>query len=105
MGEDKLPLLSDIMNENTHYRLPVVYVSKTMENENPVDAGILAGRLKGVAHVLVQEDMETNASLREMCVANNDYLGAIGIYFPGTAVGYRRYPYRGVKGIDRFIME
>ena len=105
VGEDKLPLLSDIMNENTHYRLPVVYVSKTMENENPVDAGILAGRLKGVAHVLVQEDMETNAALREMCVANNDYLGAIGIYFPGTAVGYRRYPYRGVKGIDRFIME
>ena len=66
---------------------------------------IIAVCLKGVAHVLVQEDIESNATLKEMCVANNDYLGAIGVYFPGEAVGYRRYPYRGIEGIDRFIME
>lgn len=105
IGEENLSVLSDIINEKASYKLPVVYVSKTLANENPVDVNILAGRLKGVAHVLGQEDIESNAPLKEMCVANNDYLGAIGVYFPGEAVGYRRYPYRGIEGIDRYIME
>lgn len=105
IGEEKLALLADVINGKKHYGLPVVYISKSVNNEEPVDVNILAGRLKGVAHVLVQENAESNLALRELCDTNNEYFGAIGIYFPGTAAGYSRYPYRNVEGIDRFLLE
>ena len=43
-------MLADIINGKSHYSLPVVYVSKTLNGQNPVDIEILAKRLKGVAH-------------------------------------------------------
>ena len=52
-----------------------------------------------------EENAESNLALRELCDTNNEYFGAIGIYFPGMAAGYSRYPYRNVEGIDRFLLE
>ncbi len=86
LEETNVDLLSGIIGGDRHYRLPVVYISKTYSNEDPVDTTAIAGRLKGVAHVLVQRERWSNGVIRRACDGKNEYLGAIGIYFPSQAV-------------------
>ena len=92
--DDNLPLLCGVINGTQRYRLPVVYISKNYGHTDPVDVKWLASRLKGVAHVLVQESRYTNSDIRLMCNDRNEYNGAVGIYFPNQAVEHRRYFYR-----------
>lgn len=46
--DDRIEILAEIINGKVKYRLPVVYVSKTYSDENPVSVEWLASRLKGV---------------------------------------------------------
>jgi hypothetical protein len=105
IDDDNLQLLVDVINGKSKYRLPVVYISKTLYDKDPVDVARLAGRLKGAAHVLVQKSNGSNMRLREQCSDKNEYYGAIGIYYPNQAVGHRRYLYRSSDGIDRILSE
>lgn len=91
VDEPLLEVVSDIINGNAHYQLPVVYVSKTYEEKDPVDVWKLAGRLKGVAHVLVQKTSWSGSTLRRLCDSKNEYNGAIGVYFPNQAVGHQKF--------------
>lgn len=100
-----IQMLADIINGEAVYRLPIVYISKTYYDENPVNVNLLASKLKGVAHVLVQESNCTNSRLKTLCNENNEYYGAIGIYFPRQAMGHRRYLYRRATGIDNRLLE
>ena len=101
IGEKNISLLSDIINGNVKYRLPVVYVSKLYDNRTtPVDVRFLASKLKGVAHVLVLQGPWLNNRLRDLCHGKNEYYGAIGIYFPNPAVAHKRYLYRALMGYD-----
>ena len=102
---NNLQILVDIINGKASYRLPIVYISKTYYDEDPVNVNLLAGKLKGVAHVLVQESNCTNNRLKILCNENNEYYGAIGIYFPRQAMGHRRYLYRRVTRIDNYLLE
>lgn len=105
INNSNIKILADIINEKTHYRLPVVYISKTCFNKDPIDIRILAGRLKGVAHVLVQENSDTNNELRGLCDSQNEYFGAIGIYYSNSAIGHRRYLYRNSECMDTYLLE
>ena len=105
ISESNIELLTDIINGKTHYRLPVVYISKTYFDEDPVNTKVVAGRLKGVAHVLVQESNCTNGKLRILCNSQNEYYGAIGIYYANSAIGHRRYLYRTSAGMDTYLLE
>lgn len=79
---DNVDLLTDVINGTSRYRLPVVYISKTYYGEDPVDIWKLSGRLKGVAHVLVEEGTWLNERIRRQCDNKNEFNGAIGVYFP-----------------------
>lgn len=103
--EDNLEMLTEIINGNVKYRLPVVYVSKTVYNRDPVDVKWLASRLKGVAHVLVQSDKRLNGKCRTACADANEYNGSIGIYYPNSAVGHRRFSYRHYTGSDTILLD
>ncbi len=103
--EENLELVSDVINGKKHYKFPVVYVSKTYYNENPIDVEILSKRLKGIAHVLVQQDKSTGLTLKDMCNSENEYYGAVGIYFPNQAVPKRKFLYRRSSGYDNFMMD
>lgn len=105
INDSNIKMLADIINEKTHYRLPVVYISKTFLDEDPVNTKILAGRLKGVAHVLVQESNCTNNELRNLCDDQNEYFGAIGIYYANPVIGHKRYLYRTSVGMDTYLLE
>lgn len=103
--DENMSLITDVINGEFKYRLPIVYISKTYYNEDPVDVHILAGRLKGVAHVLVLKSNVYNSRIREISKNNNEYYGAIGIYYPTIAIGHRRYLYRSAYGYDKFLLE
>ncbi len=102
---DNLGLLADVINGVDRYDLSVVYVSKTLHNEDPVNIKKLAYYLKGIAHVLVQESTSTNQDLRNLCDSKNDYYGAIGIYFPKIGLNPVKHLFRGNKGYDDAQMQ
>ena len=81
LDKSNLGILTDIITRKTTYNMPVIYVSKTRKMQDyPLDAGLLASRLKGVAHVLIESD-NINDDLKEICGDHCDYSGDIGIYF------------------------
>ena len=105
IDEDNLELMVHVINGTARYKLPVVIITKTYYDEDPVDVNKLAKELKGVAHVFVQKTNCTNRKLKELCNGSNEYYGAIGIYHPNPAIGHRRYLYRMSVGIDRILSD
>lgn len=101
---DNLEVLAKGISGKIKHQLPIVFVSKTQENENPLDVYLLASKLKGAAHVLVQEDRQTNKDIRVICDNENDYNGTIGIYYPNGALGHKRCAYRNVEGIEATLL-
>lgn len=106
---DRVPLLindanlfyiSRVICGESRYQLPVVYISKNYYNEDPIDVKKLAGRLKGVAHVLLQESKLTNKALMEATDRQNDYNGSIGIYYPNAASKKKNFRYYREEGYD-----
>lgn len=88
---ENLSVLTAVINGTKFYDLPVVYVSKTFSNNNPIDVDKLAYALKGVAHIFVQGDHGTNIFIREQCNSTNEYNGAIGIYYQSDVVKHKRF--------------
>lgn len=105
LDEDRIGIVADVINGTSSYQLPVVYISKTFDNDDPVNVGILAGRLKGVAHVLVQKSLGSNTALRQATDNRNEFNGAIGVYFPNGVPAHKRYLYRGSDGYDELLMK
>lgn len=103
--ESNAQLVADIMNGNTKYRLPVMYISKTYAGTDPVDVWNVAKRLKGVAHVLVQKNAWSGSVLRGLTDSKNEYNGAIGIYFPNQAIGHIKYLRRDYPGSDAILAD
>lgn len=102
--EDNVQVLIDIINGNAEYKLPVVYVSKTFFNEDPVTLWKLTTKLKGVAHILVEGSVRLNSVIREGCSDQNEYNGSIGVYYPNRALLHKRFHYRNYSGPDDFLL-
>lgn len=102
---DNLDCFAAAISGRAKVQRPIVFVSKTAENKDPVDVNLLASRLKGAAHVFVQEDRETNKDLRIICNEENAYNGAIGIYYPNEVLGHKRFMYRDIAGIDNILLD
>lgn len=79
--ESNLPLLVDLVKDNPKYNLPVVYVSAAKDGSYRIDGKLLAKKLRGAAHILVQGDID-NRVIKKACESKNEYFGSIGIYFP-----------------------
>lgn len=95
ISEDNSEIVSKVINGEISYKLPVVYVSRRFDNNICVDVNEVAKRLKGVAHVLVQDNLSTNNRIREKTGERNEYNGAIGIYYPNNAFQHRLIVDRG----------
>lgn len=102
---DNLAVLASALSGRNKHQLPIVFVSKTQANEDPVDVSLLASKLKGAAHVLVQEDRQTNKDIRIICDEENDYNGTIGIYYPNEVLGHKRCAYRDINGIEKILLD
>jgi len=105
ISENNLSLLADLIAGKTQYKLPVVYVSKTFNNEDPVDVEAMAKKLRGMAHVMVQEDLSLNKQIQMACAGKNEYRGEIGIYLQKSSSGHKKLKYRREVGQDPMLME
>ena len=63
-----------VATEESGCRLPVVFVSRTAEGKFPLSISWLASRLKGAAHVLVEESAESCAEIRKLFRINVVYI-------------------------------
>lgn len=80
--EDKIDLISNIINSKVEYMMPVVYVSTSFfDGKHKVNCSELAKDLAGVAHVLVEKNYRTSQLLKELTDGRNPYDGAIQIYY------------------------
>ena len=73
-------------------------------NEDPVTLWKLISKLKGVAHILVEESVRLNSVIREGCGDQNEYNGRIGVYYPNRALLHKRFHYRNYSGQDDFLL-
>ena len=104
MDEENLEIVADVINGRAQYSLPVVYVSRTSLDEEPVNTAELAEKLKGAAHVIVQKSICTNMKLKEMTCDKNETLGSIGVYFPKNSLEHRKFFYRKGSGRDEALL-
>ena len=100
--ESNVDIAADAINGKTHYRIPVVYVSSTADGQDPVNVKMLASRLKGVAHVLVQKGSAVRIRLRGLTDGQSEDNGSIGIYYP-DGEGKKRFFWRSVTESDSVI--
>lgn len=106
IDNDDIEKLAGIINRKVSYRLPVVYVSKKQDGIDPVDVWKLANKLRGVAHVLVEEGDWQDYRLRELCYDQNEYHGTIGVYYPLCTQLHKEFYSRQVYyGFNDFLMK
>lgn len=108
--ENNLPLLAAIINGEKRFKLPVIYISKTLANRDPFSASWLSRRLKGVAHVLVEEDRELDYPLLALCGRKNEFNGNVGIYYFEPEAEHKRFKFhkrvcQSRAMLDRIIRE
>ena len=105
INEQNLYFIANVIRGKASYRLPVVYVSRTIDDEYPVNVNELARKLKGVAHVFAQTSRATNGVLRKISGGKNEWNGNIGIYYPSSAQMPHRYFYRAGEGHDDLLFK
>lgn len=103
--KDNYKVIENIICRNTIYSMPVIYVTKS-RGRYPLKVHNLAYRLRGIAHVLIEEDADVCKFLKESCGGMNSHHGSIGIYYPGSSAPYkiittRRYEEQEEILIDR----
>lgn len=87
-----LDLAENVICGRTKYLLPVVYVTKRfIDNVTILDTKELAKDLAGTAHVIVEENTEITAELKERTNGTNPFNGAVHIYYTDK-VGTRIIP-------------
>ena len=96
--DDNVDWVQAAVKNMEHYELPVVYVAKDYEDQDPVNISRLASRLKGAAHVLVEESKAACSKCRSICDETPEEYGAVRIYYPSTGVNRKRFLFRSSTG-------
>lgn len=99
--------IENIICRNVIYSMPVIYVTKSW-GRYPFKVKELSYRLRGVAHVLIEEDADVSKILRETCCGKNSHHGSVGIYYPSSSASHKiistgKYEGREEILIDRIV--
>lgn len=93
-----LETIQRVIKNKEYYALPVVYVAKDFADQDPLSISWLASRLKGAAHVLVEESKEACKKCTEICGETAEEHGAVRIYYPSLGVNRKRFLFRSATG-------
>lgn len=96
--DDNLDTIQRVVKNKEYYELPVVYVAKDFANQDPISISWLASRLKGAAHVLVEESKDTCQKCADVCDETPEEYGAVRIYYPSLGVNRKRFLFRSSTG-------
>lgn len=105
--KDNYKIIENVICKKTSYSMPVVYVTKSW-GQYPFRVQELSYRLRGVAHVLMEEDTEVSKILRDTCNGENSHHGSVGIYYPSSSatnkiISTGKYADREKILIDRIV--
>ena len=103
--DEDISLYRGVFKENKPYRLPVVFVSKTTEDVDPLSVSWLASRLKGAAHVLVEESVDQCNGIRKQFIRTEDPYGAVRIKYPSETIGKKKMYFRSTTGNAKVRLE
>ncbi len=107
INKDNYKVIENIICRNVVYSMPVIYVTKLWGNY-PLRVQDLAYKLRGVAHVLAEDDADVSKILRESCDGMNSHHGSIGIYYPSSSalnkiISTKNYEEREEVLIERVV--
>ena len=102
--KDNYKVIENIICRNTVYSMPVIYVTKS-RGRYPLKVHNLAYRLRGIAHVLIEEDTDVCKYLKESCGGMNSHHGSIGIYYPGSSAPYKIITTRRYEGQEETYID
>jgi len=103
--DEDVDLYQNIFNGCKTYRLPIVFVSKTAENTDPLSITWLASRLKGAAHVLVEESVDGCRDIRNRFLKAGNLYGAVRIRYPSETTGKKKMYFRSASGDTEVRLE
>lgn len=97
-------LVRRAIEEPESFDLPNVIVTKAEDDSDPVDVKLLASRLKGAAHVLVEEN---HGLCTEVLGLPDGYEnnGAVRVYYPADSMRRKIFHYRSMTGNDAWRLE
>ena len=103
--DNELEKCRRVFAESKQYKLPVIYVSKTADNKDPLSVSWLSSRLKGAAHVLVEESVEACKGIRKLFGRAEVPFGAVRVYYPSETVSRKKYYFRSATGNENDRLE
>ena len=107
INKDNYKIIENVICRKVTYSMPVVYVTKSW-GRYPFRVKELSYRLRGVAHVLMEDDEKVSKILRDTCGGKNSHHGSVGIYYPSTSAANKiiltsNYAGRESILIDRIV--
>jgi len=81
----EIDLATKLIRGNTSNKIPIVYVSSTIRNNYVINPSIIAKKLFGIAHVVVEPNYQFACRLGLNVKNINPICGTIGIYWPSSA--------------------
>lgn len=103
--DENISLYQNVFVEDKPYRLPIVFVSKTAEDIDPLSVSWLASRLKGAAHVLVEESIDRCRDIRNRFIRTGDIYGSVRIKYPSETTGKKKIFFRSATGDTEVRLE
>ncbi|WP_323036344.1 hypothetical protein [Pararhodobacter sp.] len=97
LEESSIDLAGRIVAGEQKCLIPCVYISRGNDDSLPLDADVLARKLAGLAHVIVEPSRKFSFQLMEHSFRRNPYGGAIGIFLHGRGEMVRLYA-NGTQG-------
>ncbi|MGO4704112.1 hypothetical protein [Dyella sp. 2RAB6] len=82
LADTDVELAAQLIAGDAGCSMPVAYVSLTNMGRLHVDPDLLAKRLAGMAHVVVEPSRSFSIKLMRACYAENAYGGAVALYWP-----------------------
>lgn len=102
--KDNYKMIENIICREVIYSMPVIYVTKSW-GRYPFRVKDLSYRLRGVAHVLMEEDTDVSKILRETCSGRNSHHGSIGIYYPSSSASHKIIATSKFEGREELLID
>ena len=108
LDEQSLETVADIVLGRSNCRMPVVYVSAPFKGDYLVDPKLLADRLSGMAHVIVEPDRQFSRRLAEATAGRNVYGGTLAVHWPnggGRRIYYFSRQYKSLAELEDDLVD
>ena len=102
--KDNYKIIEKIICREVTCSMPVIYVTKSW-GRYPFRVKELAYRLRGVAHVLIEEDADVSKILKETCNGKNSHHGSVGIYYPSSSAMHKIITTGKYEGREEILID